>query len=275
MPFIMFTKHLEGYDVPAIISGLKRIGMEGADLCVRPGYPVNPENAATMLPKAVKAFADEGMVVPLVTTPGDFTEPEGKDVEPVLAACGESGVGLIKLGYWRYLDGDDYWQNVSDCRKKLDGFAKIAEKHGVKVVVHTHSGADMGLNAACAMDLVEGFDPKHVGIFLDAGHTSICGAPFNMEASIAGKYLSCFAFKDLLRASATPWGGKKVIATQTRSLGWGLADWDVVVQTVIKEGLQDLPISMHSEYVGDPPESVLDRASADLRFIKALFAELS
>ena len=50
MKYIMFTKHLEGLDVEDIISALKSVGVEGADLCVRPGYPVNPENAEKQLP---------------------------------------------------------------------------------------------------------------------------------------------------------------------------------------------------------------------------------
>jgi hypothetical protein len=41
-PWIMFTKHLEGWDLPQIIAGLKSAGVQGADLCVRPGYPVTP-----------------------------------------------------------------------------------------------------------------------------------------------------------------------------------------------------------------------------------------
>ncbi len=36
-PWIMFTKHLEGWDLGQIIDGLKQGGVEGADLCVRPG----------------------------------------------------------------------------------------------------------------------------------------------------------------------------------------------------------------------------------------------
>ena len=45
MKYIMFTKHLEGLDIAGIMEALKSVGVEGADLCVRPGYPVNPENA--------------------------------------------------------------------------------------------------------------------------------------------------------------------------------------------------------------------------------------
>ena len=52
MQKIMFTKHLEGLDIPQIIGAIKSVGIDGADLCVRSGYPVNPDNADIALPEA-------------------------------------------------------------------------------------------------------------------------------------------------------------------------------------------------------------------------------
>ena len=72
MKFIMFTKHLEGLEIPDIITALQSVGVSGADLCVRPGYPVNPENATEALPAAAKQFAAAGLSIPLVTTPVIF-----------------------------------------------------------------------------------------------------------------------------------------------------------------------------------------------------------
>ena len=46
MKFIMFTKHLQGLDIRGIMDALKSVGVEGADLCVRPGYPVTPRLVA-------------------------------------------------------------------------------------------------------------------------------------------------------------------------------------------------------------------------------------
>ena len=92
MKFIMFTKHLEGLDVVGIAAALKAAGVEGADLCVRPGYPVNPENISTALPAAARLFADEGLAIPLVTAPGDFNRPDLDYADEFYAACGAAGV---------------------------------------------------------------------------------------------------------------------------------------------------------------------------------------
>ena len=82
MQKIMFTKHLEGLDIPQIIGAIKSVGIDGVDLCVRSGYPVNPENADIALPEAAKQFASHGLSIPLVTTPGDFLDPTCNSAPP-------------------------------------------------------------------------------------------------------------------------------------------------------------------------------------------------
>ena len=52
----MFTKHLQGWSLNEMIGGIERAGLHGADLCVRPGYPVDPENCLAELPRAARRF---------------------------------------------------------------------------------------------------------------------------------------------------------------------------------------------------------------------------
>ena len=273
MQFIMFTKHVQEYALPQLVGALKGAGMDGADLCVRPGYPVTPENAEKELPKAAKAFADEGMSIPLVTTPGDFTDPSQPVAESLFAACGKAGVGLVKLGYWGYSAGDDYWALLDSCRKKMETFARLAEKHGAKAVVHTHSGSTMGLNAGAAMRLVEGFDPKFVGVFADPGHFAITGEPLAMAFSIIRKYAACFAFKDTVKLPVER-NGRSVYVMYTRRLGDGIVDWYQAVKTIFDLQLDHLPISIHCEYDGEPAPSVVDLARVDLRYVRRLVEEI-
>jgi len=263
----MFTKHLQGYDVPEIIAALQSVGVEGADLCVRPGYPVNPENARQALPEAARKFHEAGLSIPLVTTPGDFTSAQVEYAESLFAACAEAGVGLIKLGYW-YMGDDDYWTALARCRRDLEGLCKLSEKYGVKVIVHNHSGATMGLNSCAARNIVQGFDPKYVGIFADPGHLSLVGEPLPMAVSIDGEYLSAFALKDVIRVPTANGGwGIRVVP-----MGLGYVDWKTLCR-ILKSMSFDGPLSFHCEYSTLPPASVVDQARIDVRFFQSLMEE--
>jgi sugar phosphate isomerase/epimerase len=263
-PWIMFTKHLEGWDLEQIIAGLKRAGVQGADLCVRPGYPVNPENALTALPAAARRFAEEGLCIPLITTPGDFTDASMDYAEALFAACAEAGVGLLKLGYW-YMEGDGYWATMDRCRARLEGFAKLAEKTGVKPIVHNHSGATMGLNSCSVMSIVESFDPSLVGVFSDVGHLSIVGEPYPMAFDIVKHYMAAVAFKDLVRMKHADgsWG------IDVWPLGMGYGNFPQVMG-LLKAADFSGPISFHCEYSRMPPDSVVDQCRIDVRFIQAI-----
>lgn len=271
MTFIMFTKHLEGLDVSGIIDALQSVGVAGADLCVRPGYPVCPENAEKALPEAARQFADAGLSIPLVTTPGDFVRPDMDYAERLYAACGEAGVRHIKLGYWHWKPDMDYWEEVEVVRGYLEGFQSLSEKHGVQTVVHNHSGLSMGLNSCAAMNLVKGFDPKHVGVFADPGHLSICGEPIEMALDVVKEYLSVLALKDLVRQPAVQ-NGRTVWRTRVVRLGHGFGDWPALLRA-LKRVDYNGPMSFHSEYSGEPVETVIDLARTDVRFFKGLMEE--
>ena len=267
MQFVMFTKHLEGKNLPGIIECLKAAGVQGADLCTRPGYPVNPENAATAMPEAAKQFQEEGLTIAICTTPGDFTDPSVPYTEPLMAACAEAGVGLIKLGYWRH-PGSGYWELLDECRKHLEGYAKLAEKHGVKVMVHNHSGSSMGLNSSAVMRLVEGFDPNHVGVFTDVGHLSLVGEPLPMAFDIVKEYMAAIAFKDL-RKDGVLRDGKRAMQLKVVPFGTGFVEWPTALQ-LVKDNSLDVPISMHCEYSGYPVDSVVDQCRIDMRYLQGL-----
>ena len=268
LTYIMFTKHLEGLDVPGIIAALQSVGVQGADLCVRDGYPVNPDNIATVLPEAAKQFADAGLSIPLVTAPGDFNRPDIVYAEEYYAALGAAGVGHVKLGYWHWSPDLHYWDQLDEIRRYMEGFQQLSEKHGVKTVVHNHSGKSMGLNSCAAMNVVGDCDPQHVGVFADPGHLSICGEPIEMALDIVREYLCVLAFKDLIRQR--PLGGTQQGAPSggVMRLGQGFVDWPAVIATLERLDFKG-PVSFHSEYSGEPVPTVIDLARIDVRFFNA------
>ncbi len=272
MKRIMFTKHLEGKNLSEVLSSIQSAGFEGADLCVRPGYPVNLENAARALPLAARQFEKEGLAIPLVTAPGDMNDPKIKEVETLYGACAEAGVKLIKIGYWHMEEGD-YWATVDRCRKKLEGFAGLSARFGVKTCIHNHSWSTMSLNSCATMNLVRGFDPGQVGIFSDCGHLAMTGEPLPMALSIVKGYLSAFAFKDTLR-ERTVKDGHRAWQMRIVPLGEGYVDFPLLLK-LLKEAGFDGPVSFHCEYAELSADGVIDQARMDARFIRKLQSEIA
>ena len=56
MKITFFSKTLKPYDVDEMVDIGARLGLEGWDLAVRPGYAVNPDNVQTALPAATRKF---------------------------------------------------------------------------------------------------------------------------------------------------------------------------------------------------------------------------
>ena len=103
MRFIMFTKMLKEKSIDQLIATAKEWGLDGYDLCVRPEYPISPENALEEMPKAVAKMREAGLWIPMVTAPGDWTSPDMQYVPEVLEAMDKADVRLLKLGYFRYM----------------------------------------------------------------------------------------------------------------------------------------------------------------------------
>lgn len=247
MAMIMFTKSVKDYSISQLIDLAQELDLDGYDLCVRPGYPINPDNAATELVKAVGNFGEANLVVPMVTGNFDLLLPEDKTAEPILAAMDAADVRLLKLGYFKFDPrSQDYWAEVERIKEAFSGWSKLAEKYNVKVCYHTHSRGCMGLNAGMMAHLVRDFDPRYIGVYLDPCHLVIEGEEFATATAIIGQHLSILGMKDalLVRGTQNDHGNKQI---QWVEAGHGMVDWTEVFAELSR--LQfDGPLSMHCEF---------------------------
>ncbi|MBL8793986.1 MAG: sugar phosphate isomerase/epimerase [Planctomycetia bacterium] len=240
MRYVYFTKTLQALDLAGMIAFLKEAGLDGADLAVRPGYPVTPDNVAVELPKAAKAFQDAGLTIGLVTAPTNLNDAESLIARTIFEACGKAGVPAIKIGYFTYKDKIDV--SVAEARTRLGGFAKLAAKTGVRACYHTHSGNYLGNNCAGLRLLLQDLDPHQVGAFVDTGHTAINGGPFRMELDLVRPWLSLLAIKDMLwRKDKDAW------QAHVMPVGEGIVRWNEVGQA-LKDAKFNGTISLHGEY---------------------------
>jgi len=180
-------------------------------------------------------------------------------------------VKLVKLGYW-YMEEAGYWATIDKCRKELEGFAKLAEKTGVKPIVHNHSGSTMGLNSSSVMNIIKGFDPELVGVFTDVGHLTIVGEPYPMAFDIVKEYMAAVAFKDLVKQKVIR-DGTATWSIDVVPMGLGFGDFPTVMK-LLKDMSFDGPISFHCEYSRLSAESVINQLSIDTRFIQDVLDSL-
>ncbi len=238
MQLVMFTKMLASLDVRQLGETMKDLGFDGMDLAIRPGHPVNPDNVETALPEAMSVWSDMGLVVGMVTTDTSLIDPTAPEAERIFAVCGQAGIRYVKLGYYQWKPGEDYWARVQEIRECLAGFAELGAKHDVLPCYHTHSGLFYGSNAAGLMHLLDGMDPTRIGAYLDTAHLMLDGEPFNMALAMVEPYLKIVAIKDPLYVD----GGRKIVP-----LGDGLVDFVAVLRDLKGAGF-DGPMTLHAEY---------------------------
>jgi sugar phosphate isomerase/epimerase len=260
MRFVYFTKTLESLDIAGLLAFFKEVGLDGADLAVRPKHPVNPDNVATALPRAVKAFRDQGKVIGLVTAPTNLNDPDSALARKLFEACGKAGVPAVKIGYVSYKE--KFEATLARARARLAGFAKLAEKTRVKACYHTHSGNFLGNNGAAIRLLLRDLDPHHVGVFLDTGHTAINGGPIRMELDMVRSWLSLVAIKDMAWTH-----DKRGWTAEVVPAGKGIVRWKEVGQG-LKECRFDGTISLHGEYKARDLAQRKELAKQELAWLK-------
>lgn len=271
MKLVMFSKSLKDLGVSQMIAKAHELGLDGYDFTVRPGYVVNPDNAAEALPKVVAEFNKEGLSVPMITARGDLVNPADADVKPLLGTMDKAGIRLLKLGYFNFKlqPSFSYWAEVDRIRKLFERWAQLGKEYNVRILYHTHSSDPgeneyLGSNASNLMHLIKGLDPKGFGAYLDAGHLTAEGERFPYAMAIVGEYLQAVALKDTLkewdRNSDCP---KK----RWVKAGEGHVDWNTVFAELVRHKFQG-PLSIHCEYEHATKEEFFGQLPKEVAFFK-------
>ena len=276
MKLIVFSKSLKDKSLEELIELGQRLEIDGYDLCVRPGYPVNPDNAAEELVRAAKRMGSAGLSIPMVTANFDVIYPHHPTAKPILSAMDKADIRLIKLGYFRFDPlTQDFWEGVEDIRTALSGWQKLAKQYNVKVCYHTHSIRHYASNASMLAHLIRGFDHSYIGAFLDTGHMVIEGEEFCVAAAILKDSLSILAAKDILLERKER-NGHGSMTHRGVEAGHGMVDWTEVFETLKRLEFRG-PVTIHCEF--EVPEDGLiagiERETAFFRDFRARYLSLA
>ncbi|MCK4819215.1 sugar phosphate isomerase/epimerase [bacterium] len=266
MKLIVFSKMFKDKNPEDLVNLAQEYGFDGYDLCVRPGYPVSPDNADEKLKEVSKLFEQNGLSIPMVTAPGDLLFPEHPAAEPILAAMDKANIRLFKLGYFKF-DAltQDYWEEVDKIRRAFEEWQKLAKRYNIRICYHTHSNRCMGLNCSALAHLINGFDSKYIGAYIDPGHMTVEGEEFSFGTAIIKKYLSIIALKDVLLERETHGGHGKVVSKWVKA-GEGMVDWTAVFSELTRLGFNG-PLSVHCEFEV-PANEFLNAFKHEINFFK-------
>jgi L-ribulose-5-phosphate 3-epimerase len=266
----LFTDHLDdfGYSYADVARMLKQLKIAGPDLTVRPGGLVLPERVAEDLPKAVAAFRDAGLAVPMIST--GLTSANDPAANATLSTAGKLGIRYFKLGYYGYDDVEQWQARLAATRKNLEGLLSLSRRAGLIAGFHNHSGASVGGALWDSWELLSGLAAEAIGFYFDAAQATIEGGNHAWKLGLArlAPRLVMVAIKDFVwEKSGGHW------RTRWVPLGQGMVRWTEFFAMLRKIPF-DGPISLHIEY--DPGgankmarfENSLAAAERDLRFLR-------
>ena len=249
-----FSKHLQFLDYAEAADACVKAGMDGADLTVRPGGHVLPENVERGLPKAVKAFKDAGVTVEMMAS--GITDPDDPLTDKVLRTASEQGIKYYRLGYYRYDHSKSMVNNLESFKIQMNGLARLNEKYQINGAYQNHAGSNFGAPVWDLWTVLKDLDPQWSGCQYDIRHATAEGnRAWPLGLRLLKDYIRCIVIKDF------EWGERDGRAREINvPVGEGIVDFKAYFALLKELGIQDLPITIHLEYPMFPEEDMsIDR----------------
>ena len=161
--FAVFTKPWPADSIEELAERVQGLGFDGAEVPVRPGFQVEPDNAEKGLPELVERFADRQLTVVSIASVLE---------EPVFAACAAAGVNLIRV--MAPVTRGRYLESEANLQRRLADAVPLCERYAVRVGVQQHYG-DNVTDAVGLRSLLDGVDDRWVGAIWDAAHDALAG----------------------------------------------------------------------------------------------------
>jgi len=240
----VFSKHLEFLEGEELAKAAKELGFDGIDLAVRAKGHVEPARVRQDLPPLVKILRDHGLEVPMLTT--DIVDAETPFADDVLAVMTDLGIHHYRWGGFKWTHDKPLPKQIDDFRPRVAKLAALNGKYQASAMYHTHSGVDLvGASIWDLHEILNGLDPKLVGVNYDIGHATIEGGVGGWIESfrVTGEYLRGIAVKDFLWQK----DAKGKWQAEWTPLGQGMVNFPRFFD-MVRDARFDGPLQLHFEY---------------------------
>ncbi len=248
----LFSKPLQSMDCKTLAGACKAAGLDGVDLTVRPGGHVEPGRVDTDLPAAVDAMRAEGIDVTMITT--KYTDIKGPNVSGVLARAAALGIPYVRIGSHQYDAHGAIAPQVARFTEELRALAAVAEKAGITLGYHNHSGGNnFGAPVWDLCEAIESVNSPRLGSNFDIGHATVEGAfsGWEINARRIAPHVKMVAVKDFV------WEKNKPVWVP---LGEGRVDTTLGLALLREAGSFTGPVSIHIEYKTKNDDAVVEDA---------------
>jgi sugar phosphate isomerase/epimerase len=254
--YSVFTKPWREMSAAELAEHVHNLGFDGVEFPVRPGYQVEPENVRQGLPELARRMAEWDVQIYSVAGPTD---------EATIAACAEAGVPTIRICVTM---SADYMADEAQLRREYDALVPLLDKYGVRLGIQNHNGRNIA-NAMACRHLVEGYDPRHLGIVWDAAHEALAGTEPELALDIAWSHLCLVNLKNgLWQRTNGPEAEVAEWRTYWTGGRYGLASWPRVAAELQRRGYEGV-VCLTAEY--SDHDAVNRLIAEDIAFARSLF----
>ncbi len=264
----IFSKHLHWLDFEELGLFVKELGFDGIDLTVRKSGHIAPEQVEKLLPKAIEAIGKSGISVPMMAT--DINDADDPLTEKILAAASSCGIKYYRLAWFQYSQDESLESQLRGFRKKIEKLAKLNARYNIHGAYQNHAGSYVGASVWDIWHMVQGLDPRYIGVQFDPRHAVVEGGQsWQTDMRLVKDYIRCSILKDF------KWEKKNKWQVTDTPLGDGMVDFSTYFELYKTYNIHG-PISLHVEYpMFTEPEDSLSKKQKNELAASVLARELA
>lgn len=171
-PLYLFTKVLQWVPLKDLPTTVQDLGFSGIDIAVRSNGHFTVEELKKKLPPLVSASARLGMEVPILTT--ELTGESQKEMDEFLKIIAGEGIRHYRMGWLKYKT-QEILQELQTYNSRFKTVAELHAKYQVQGHYQNHAGNGVGGSVWELLHLLDGIDPKQIGIQYDLRHAVVEG----------------------------------------------------------------------------------------------------
>ncbi len=257
--WVLFTKPWPALDGAALGSLVSSLGFGGIELPVRDGFQVEPASVSALTPFRT-VLADSGI---------DIRSVAGEPTRQIIEACGEAGIGLVRI--MAEIGPDGYAAGESRLRRLLDDVLPVLEEFDVAIGIQPHHGRYIS-TAAGLRRVIDDYPPERVVAVWDAAHNALSGEDVDLSLEQLARQLGLVNLKDArYDCTAEAPGAARHGISRPRFVpgGEGMADWDATFSELERLGYRG-DVCLTAQY-DDLQRPIAEVVGDDLRRAREAF----